>query len=167
MRISVVVGNPSAGGRTTTAAMAVAERVAGALGGAGIELVELAEHTQAMFSWEAPAIDEVKRRVAGSDLAVVASPTYKASFTGLLKAFLDRYGSNGLQGVVAIPLMLGAAPVHALAVETQLRPVLVELAAIVPTKGVFVVDSQMDRLAETIDAWWELAEGPLVRALGR
>jgi FMN reductase len=167
MQISVVVGNPSAGGRTTTAAMAVAERAAGVLGGASVELVELAEHTEGIFSWEAPVIDEINRRVAGSDLAVVASPTYKASFTGLLKAFLDRYGSNGLAGVVVIPLMLGAAPVHALAVETQLRPVLVELAATVPTKGLFVVDSQMDRLAETIDAWWELAEGPLMRALGR
>jgi FMN reductase len=39
--------------------------------------------------------------IAASDIAIFASPTYKASDTGMLKAFLDRYGSNGLAGVVA------------------------------------------------------------------
>ena len=38
-------------------------------------------------------------------------------------------------GLVAVPVMLGAGRMHQLAVESQLRPVLVELAAIVPTKA--------------------------------
>ena len=48
------------------------------------------------------------RRWVSADLVVVASPTYKATYTGLLKLFLDRFaGGTGLRGV-AVPLMLGA-----------------------------------------------------------
>lgn len=162
-----MIGNPNPGGRTTVTAMAVAERITGAVGGAEVTLIELAEYTDGIFSWEAPAIQAVNERVAASDVAVFACPTYKASFTGLLKAFLDRYGTTGLAGVVAVPVMLGGSPVHALAVETQLRPVLVELAATVPTRGLFMVDQHMDELAGVIDGWWELAAAPLLRALGR
>jgi len=32
----------------------------------------------------------------------------KASYTGMLKAFFDRYGNNGLAGVTAVPVMTGA-----------------------------------------------------------
>ena len=40
---------------------------------------------------------------------VVASPTYKATYAGLLKLFLDRLGGESLAGVTAVPLMLGRA----------------------------------------------------------
>ena len=60
---------------------------------------------------------------------VVASPTYKATYTGLLKSFLDRYGNNALAATTCVPLMTGAAPIHALAPEAYLRPLLVELGA--------------------------------------
>lgn len=167
MQISVVIGNPSPGGRTTTTAIAVAQRVAAAVGGAEVAVFELSEYSADMFRWEAPGVQAVNEAVASSDVAIFACPTYKASFTGLLKAFLDRYGTNGLEGVVAIPVMLGAAPIHALAPETQLRPVLVELAASVPTKALFMLDQRMDELDDVIEVWWRLAERPLLRAVDR
>ena len=55
--------------------------------------------------------------------------SFKATYTGLLKLFLDQVPSNGLSGVVAVPLMLGAGPGHAMAPELLLKPVLVELGA--------------------------------------
>lgn len=166
MRIAVVVGNPRAGGRTTVTGMAVANRIASELGDADVELIELADHAERLFTWSDPDLEAITERVAGSDLLVVACPTYKASFTGMLKAFLDRYGSNGLAGVVAVPVMLGAGPHHALAPETQLRPVLVELGASVPARAVYHLDSEMGRLDQVIDEWWEHAGPLLVRALG-
>ena len=166
MSITVVIGNPNVGGRTTTTATAVAERIGGAVGDSDIEVIELGDHTENIFEWEAPDLDALTAKVAASDLAIFACPTYKASFTGLLKAFLDRFDTNGLAGVVAVPVMLGAAPVHWLAPETQLRPVLVELAASVPSKGFFMIDKKMDALESSIDSWWELAEQPLRRSLG-
>ena len=53
--------------------------------------------------------------------------------------------------------MLGASPVHALAPEHGLRPLLVELGAVVPTRGLYVLDSQHDR-PETYDAWFATAQ---------
>jgi FMN reductase len=163
--VVAVVGNPRPGGRTTRVAQAVAARVA-ALGSGEVETIELADHAARMFDPSDPGLGEVAARVAGADVAVLASPTYKASFTGLLKAFLDRYTGDGLAGVVAVPVMLGGSPTHSLAPDTQLRPVLVELGAVVPTRSVYVVDTEMDRLEETLDRWWSGAEAVLRRMLG-
>jgi FMN reductase len=95
--------------------------------------------------------------VAASEVVIVASPTYKATYTGLLKVFLDRFPHQGLGGVTAIPLMLGASDAHALAVEHTLRPLLVELGATVPTRGLFVLDSQHTDAAP-YDAWFAGAQ---------
>ena len=79
-----------------------------------------------------------------ADLVVVASPTYKATYTGLLKLFLDRFaGGTGLSGL-AVPLMLGGSPAHSLAPELALRPVLTEIGGTVPGRGLYVVDAQHD-----------------------
>lgn len=67
--------------------------------------------------------------VARSQIPVIASPTYKASYTGRLKAFLDRYGDGGLGSCIAVPLMTGGSRDHSLAVDLLLRPLLVELGA--------------------------------------
>lgn len=163
MRVVVVVGNPNRGGRTTRVAERVAHLVA-SVGEGTVETIELIDIASDLFSWSSPVVGELTARVHSADAAVFACPTYKGGITGLLKSFLDRYGTNGLSGLVAVPVMLGGAWDHALAVESSMRPVLVELAAIVPTKGVYVVDSELDTLDDRLAAWWALAEAPL-RAL--
>jgi FMN reductase len=67
--------------------------------------VDLADHAPRLFDWADPALTEITAQVAAADIAIFASPNYKASYTGLLKAFLDRYGNNGLAGVTAVPVM--------------------------------------------------------------
>ena len=160
MRVVAVVGNPNRGGRTTTVAERVASRIA-SLGNGTVETIELIDVASELFTGGSASVDELTASVASADAAVFASPTYKAGITGLLKAFLDRYGTDGLAGLVAVPVMLGGAPHHALAVETQLRPVLVELAAVTPTKGLYVVDSELAQLDAQLHSWWTLAERPL------
>jgi FMN reductase len=70
-----------------------------------------------------------------AEVAVLAGPTYQAITTGLLTLFLDQVGTGDLAGVVAVPLMLGGGPGHALAPELLLEPVLVVLGATAPTGG--------------------------------
>ena len=169
MQVSVVIGNPNPGGRTTRLAEAVAQcavEAAGAADRAAIELIELAAVADRLFSWQDEELAALNQRVADSQLIIPACPVYKASYTGLLKAFLDRYSNNGLAGVVALPVMLGAAPHHALAVETHFRPLLVELGASVPTRGLYVLESQMDDLDGVISGFMEMAGPLLARALG-
>lgn len=155
MELSVVVGNPKPRSRTLTVAEAVAERVAWATGATVARTIDLCDHAHDLFKWPHDGLAALNDAVAGSDFVVFASPTYKAAYTGLLKAFLDRYPNNGLAGVTAIPVMTGASPVHAMSVDTALRPVLVELGASLPTRGLFFVMSQMPMLDAVMDEWAE------------
>ena len=103
--------------------------------------------------------------VTGARLLIVATPSYKGSYTGLLKVFLDRFPPGGLRGVVAVPLMLGAGPAHALAPELLLRPVLTEVGATVPVPGVYVLDSAHDD-PTAYDAWLAAARPVIGTLLG-
>lgn len=153
MKVSVVVGNPKPLSRTRTVATAVAERVAAATGATISNTVDLCDYASHMFSWPHDELDALNEEVAASDVLVIASPTYKAAYTGLLKAFLDRYPSNGLAGVTAVPVMTGATELHGMAVDTALRPLLVELGASVPTRGIFFLMERMEELDLIVDDW--------------
>jgi FMN reductase len=146
--IAVVVGNPKPQSRTFQAAHLVAERLAGRPADFSIDLTELGP---ALLDWADPGIAELVAAVQAADLVVVASPTYKGSYTGLLKLFLDRFGAGSMTGT-AVPLMLGGHWKHALAPELLLKPVLVEIGATCPTAGLFLVDSELDS-TDTLDTW--------------
>jgi len=162
MRIAVVVGNPKAGSRTLRVATAVANALRDPREIAtDLVIVDLAEVAPQLFNFESPAVRTLLDAVAESDLVVVASPTYKATYTGLLKSFFDRYGSDGLARTVCIPVMTGAATIHALAPEVHLRPLLVELGASTPTRGLFVTEQQLDDLDAVIASWARTAR-PIV-----
>lgn len=157
MRCAVVVGNPKAASRTLEAALFVARE----LGGAEPELViDLATVGPDLLDWTSTTVADLVTQVGEADLVVVASPTYKGSYTGLLKLFLDRFaGGTGLKGL-AVPLMLGGSSAHALAPELLLRPVLTELGATVPGKGLFVVDRDHDGPA-AYASWLEATRPPV------
>jgi len=155
VELSIVVGNPNPRSRTRTVAEAVAERIAGATGASVVRTIDLCDYAGDLFTWPHDGLSALGDAVAASDYAVFASPTYKAAYTGLLKAFLDRYPTKGLAGVTAIPVMTGGSAAHAMAVDTTLRPVLVELGASLPTQGLFFVMTQMSELDTVVGEWAE------------
>ena len=55
---------------------------------------------------------------------VIATPVYKAAYSGLLKTFLDLLPQFGLREKVILPLVTGGTPAHVLAIDYALRPVL-------------------------------------------
>lgn len=137
----VVVGNPKPASRTFQAARYLAEQLTGVSPDPAVDLASFGAGLLDLFDTE---VNEAVETVACLDLVVFASPTYKASFTGLLKLFLDRFPSNALEGVVAVPLMLGAGPGHALGPEVFLKPVLAELGATLPTRALYILESAHD-----------------------
>jgi len=166
--IAVVTGNPKPQSRTHAVARAVADVLAAGLGGehqrpARLE-IDLAEHAASLFDWSDPVLTRLTEEVAAADVAIFASPTYKAAYTGMLKAFLDRYGSNGLAGVVAVPVMTGGWPGHLLAVEVHLRPVLVELGATIPSRGLYVTEPELADIDAAV-AKWSATATPLITPL--
>jgi FMN reductase len=151
MKIKVIVGNPSPGGRTTELGIAVAEGIRSLVGiPAEIETIELSQHTDGLFAWGAENLKALTKSVAEPGFLVFATPTYKASYTGLLKAFLDRYDAGALKGTVAIPVFTGGSPDHSLAPNHTLRPLLVELGASTPTASLYLVTSQFERKDEIV-----------------
>lgn len=170
--VVVLTGNPRPGSRTAAAARAVGERLTAWLQPAGAAAagaapapaeVDLADLALELLAAEHPRADAALRTVAAADVLVVATPVHKASFTGLLKAFLDLYGPRGLAGVVAVPLVVPGDPAHALVGEVHLRPVLVELGAVVPTRSLVVTAGDLPALDDHLAAWWA-TDGAALRA---
>lgn len=141
MKTVVVAGNPKPNSRTLDAGV----RLAGLLDAETPEVLDVITLGPGLLGWGDPAVQQAVELVSGADLAVFASPTFKATYTGLLKLFLDQFATGeGLRGVVAVPLMLGAGPAHALAPELLLKPVLVELGATCPAPGLYQLDKSYD-----------------------
>jgi FMN reductase len=150
-RTAVVVGNPKPRSRTLAAALTLAS---GLTGREPDLVVDLATLGPALLDRADPQVAGLVAEVGAADLVVVASPTYKGTYTGLLKLFLDRFPSaTGLRGL-AVPLMLGAGPGHALAPELTLRPLLTELGATVPGRALYLLDTAYDD-PEAFREWLE------------
>jgi len=152
--IGTLVGNPRPASRTLNAALALREAVKRVLPGSEDgAVVDAADLAQDLFT---PGSTKAKDALASLELAnvlVIASPTYKATYTGLLKSVLDQAPGGWLKGKTAIPLQVAASDRHALAVELHLRPVLVELGAHIPGPGLFLNEAVLadhDALVESL-----------------
>jgi FMN reductase len=163
MTVTTVVGNPKPRSRTFRAAELVAERLAGK---PPDETIDLADFGAALFDRADAAVSAAAATVKGSDLVIFASPTYKGSYTGLLKLFLDRFAADELFGVTAVALMLGGDLRHSLAPEVLLKPILVEIGATCPTRGLFLVDSTYDD-PQALEGWAAFAERQVAATSGR
>jgi FMN reductase len=155
MNAVAVVGNPKPASRTRDAA----ERLAAALE-LECEVVEVVSLGVGLLGRGDPSVAAAIERVKAADIVIAASPTFKGTYTGLLKVFLDQFPTaTGLAGQVALPLMLGAGPAHALAPELTLKPVLVELGATCPAQGLYQLDSAYtmdDSLARWVARWGQI-----------
>lgn len=166
-RTLVVVGNPTPGSRTLAAAVEVGERVARHLGLDQPPVsLDLATLGSSLLEWGAESVADAVSAVLQAEALVVASPTYKASFTGLIKLFLDQFDRDALSGTPTIPMMTGGSPAHALAVEVHLRPVLVEIGASCPTRGIYLSGASIDDPGPALDEWAAVA-GPTLERVTR
>jgi FMN reductase len=149
MSIAVVCGNPKPKSRTLEAAVFVAERLTGAPPDIVLDLVDIGPH---LLGWGDPTATAAVESVRQCGVAIFASPTFKGTYTGLLKLFLDQIPTDGLAGMLAYPLMLGAAMGHAMAPDLLLKPVLVELGASCPARGLYLLETDYTS-EEIIDPW--------------
>ncbi|HEX4457405.1 MAG TPA: NADPH-dependent FMN reductase, partial [Polyangia bacterium] len=94
---------------------------------------------------DSPAIQRALAQVAAARAVVVASPVYKASYSGVLKVFLDLLPTAGLAGKVALPILTGGTNAHQLALDYALRPLLSVLGATHLVSGLFILDSHLER----------------------
>jgi FMN reductase len=153
LQIVTVVGNPRAGSRTHSLAETLAGELAGALPEAKVSGVDLAVLGHRVLDQGDADAAAAVAQVLDADILILASPTYKATYSGLLKAFLDRLGTGSLKGKRAVPVLLGGAPNHQLAVDVHFTPLLLELGAAVPVRGLFVLEADVPSFGEFAAGW--------------
>jgi FMN reductase len=109
-----------------------------------------------------PAIAAVVELIDRADGLVVATPVFKASYSGLLKTLLDLLPQRALAGKVVLPLATGGTLAHALVIDYALRPVLTTLGTTEVVNGHFLLDSLMSiadgRALLAPEAEWALSQ---------
>lgn len=163
--VVAVVGNPRPASRTAAVARAVAEHVAGHLHAGLPHVVDLASSEPPLGADAPQRLASELQCVSTAAVVVVASPTYKASYTGLLKAFLDLLPPAALYGAVAIPVMTLAGSQHTLAADVHLRPVLQELGASLPTASLVLTEAALADVDGAVEGWWADA-APTLAGIG-
>jgi FMN reductase len=176
MTIVALAGSPSADSRSTALLRHALSRVHGDVVRTEIVLRDLPAAALMRADVDDPAIRRAREQVAGARLVVIATPIYKASFSGLLKTFLDLLPQDALRGKTVLALGTGGSPAHLLALDYALKPVLAALGARHILDAVYATDAQFtphllhghvaeDEVTRRIER--ALAEGPLpLRAPG-
>jgi len=140
----IITGSPSGSSRTAKLATQIGTRLA--TRGADSSLLDLrglpAEDLLHART-DAPAIAGALERVAAARGVVIATPVYKAAYSGLLKSFLDLLPQFGLKEKVVLPLATGGTIAHVLAIDYALRPVLSSLDPLHVVPGLFILDKQI------------------------
>lgn len=144
--VVTISGSPAAGSRTQQLSQHIATRLrAWDLDVSSIDVRELPPDDLIYARSESPAMSSALELVERAHGVVIVTPVYKASFTGVLKTFLDLLPQYGLRGKVVLPLTVGGTNAHVLALDYALRPVLLSLGAQHVVAGLFMLDKLLQR----------------------
>src|SRR6478735_11362482 len=149
MTVLLIAGSPSAPSRSAVLLDAVAARLAErGVPAERLAIRELAAHALLLGEASHPTVQHAVEQVRRADVVVIATPVYKAAYSGVLKVFLDLLPQSALKGKTVLPLATGGSPHHMLALDYALRPVLQSLSARHILPGVYATDSQVTLLPE-------------------
>ncbi|MFC5458784.1 NADPH-dependent FMN reductase [Massilia niabensis] len=113
-----------------------------------IEARELDPHALLSADCGEPGIARVLAQIAAADALVVATPVYKAAYSGLLKAVLDLLPQDGLAGKLVLPLATGGSQSHMLSLDYALRPVLASMTPRSILPSIYATSGQLERQAD-------------------
>jgi FMN reductase len=176
LKVVGVSGSLQAPSKTTSLVRAILEQVADTTDAEThlIELTELGPHLAgAVRRDQLPDVAEQQlRRIESADLLVVATPVYRATFTGLFKHLFDFVGQYALVDRPVLLAATGGSDRHALIIEHQLRPLFGFFQAVTLPIGVYASDADFQhyeianpRLTERIELAVERARPLLGRQL--
>src|SRR6478609_1407236 len=140
----IITGSPSGSSRTAKLAGLIGARLSQVgVDSSQLDIRGLPAEDLLHAKVEAPAIAAALERVAAARGVVIATPVYKAAYSGLLKSFLDLLPQFGLRDKVVLPLATGGTVAHVLAIDYAIRPVLSSLDPLHVVPGFFVLDKQL------------------------
>lgn len=144
MSVLLIAGSPSERSRTTALLDAAGQRLA--LRGVPVERLrirDLAPQALLLGDVQHPSVAQAQALVAQAQVLVVATPIYKAAYSGVLKLFLDLLPQRALAGKTVLPLATAGSASHLLALDYALRPVLQSLGGPDILPGIFATESQL------------------------
>ena len=144
MSVLLLAGSPSQRSRSAALLDAVAQRLRRQA--TRIDRLQLRELSASALLLADPADRSVSAavdQVARAEAVVIATPVYKAAYSGVLKLFLDVLPQTALKGKLVLPLATGGSAHHMLALDYALRAVLQALSAGHVLPGVYATDAQV------------------------
>ncbi|KAA1003706.1 FMN reductase [Paraburkholderia panacisoli] len=132
-----------------------------------IELSEIAPRlASAVHRAQAPADVEAQLgAIESADLLVVASPVYRASYTGLFKHLFDLVHHEALFDLPVLLAATGGSDRHALVIDHQLRPLFSFFQARTLPIGVYASEADFNNYAISNPALEERIALAVTRAL--
>jgi len=112
-----------------------------------------------------PEVEDALRAIETADLLIVASPVYRASFTGLFKHLFDFVGQYALVGTPVLLAAPGRGERHALILEHQMRPLFGFFQALTLPVGVYACDTDFDGYELTSEAVKRRIDQAVARSL--
>lgn len=94
-------------------------------------------------NFDSPQIKELHRQLAQAKGVILATPIYKAAYSGVLKIILDLLPERALANKVVLPIATAGSSNHLLALDYALKPVIAALKAKEILQGVFANDQQI------------------------
>ena len=94
---------------------------------------------------DSPHLQRVLEHIERATAVIIATPVYKAAYSGAVKTFLDLLPQKALAGKVVLPIATAGSQKHLLAIDYALKPVLFALGATHVLSGLFVSDDQLQR----------------------
>jgi FMN reductase len=144
MSILLIAGSPSERSRTAALLEAVGQRLAHR--GAQVQRLRVRDLSPAalvLADFSHPSITQATAQVAGAEVLVIATPVYKAAYSGVLKVFLDLLPQDAFKGKTVLPLATGGSAHHMLALDYAMRPVLQSLGAKHILPGIYSTEAQL------------------------
>ncbi|MFP8777264.1 NADPH-dependent FMN reductase [Hydrogenophaga sp. RWCD_12] len=150
MSVLLIAGSPTEHSRSATLLDGVETRLHAAVDDRRLHvdrlrIRDLSPQALLLADWGHPSIVRAIEQVANARALVIATPVYKAAYSGVLKVFLDLLPQTALKGKAVLPLATGGSPHHMLALDYALRPVLQSLGARHILPGVYASDSQIPK----------------------
>jgi FMN reductase len=87
--------------------------------------------------FDSPKVLDLLQQIENADGLLIATPVYKASFSGALKTVLDLLPERALNHKIVLPMATGGSIAHMLVVDYALKPVLSALKAQEMLQGIF------------------------------
>lgn len=168
LRVTAVSGSPNAPSRTTSIIHEITRRLGEKIE-IDLHLIELSDIGKKLGSASYDNIPNTLRHhidaIEQSDLLIVATPVYRASYTGLFKHLFDLVHHESLFDTPVLLAATGGSDRHALVIDHQLRPLFSFFQSLTLPIGIYAAEADFENYKITNSALVDRINLVIERAL--